>query len=136
MARIITYQSLKESLLRKSQVDQYHSSGSNTRATPRRFQPTITPYRDLNGVLNYAIVPMMQQSDDNESISPLISPEGELDEDQHDALQRFTATGKPMPLYKPTAMGLCVAPHVPQRYTDESIILVVVRVSLGASEAP
>jgi hypothetical protein len=81
-------------------------------------------------------MPVVQQNDDNESIIPLITPGDGLNEGQDDALQRFTATGKPMPLYKPTAMGLCAAPQPPQRFSDESIIPVIVRVSLGTSEAP
>jgi len=54
-----------------------------------------------------------------------------LDED---AILRFTATGGPMPVFKPSALAnisaaLYTAPqHLPQRYTDESIIPVIVRI--------
>jgi hypothetical protein len=129
MARIKTYQSLKESLLQKSPLDQYYSGTSGPRATSQA-QPTMFPYRDPNGVVRYALVPGAQRSDDDESIAPLIAPGEGLDDDQHDAMQRFTATGKPMPLFRPALMGMYVAPqHFPQRFTDESIIPVVVRVS-------
>lgn len=52
-----------------------------------------------------------------------------------DAVMRFTATGRPMPTYKPSALeslgyNMFTAPplqHLPQRYTDESIIPVIVK---------
>ena len=47
-------------------------------------------------------------------------------------LQRFTATGGPMPVYRPSvyvSMNIYGAPqHLPQKYTDESIIPVIVQV--------
>ena len=49
------------------------------------------------------------------------------------ATQRFTATGRPMPEYKPTAWGnmtdgfVAQAPqHLPHKFTDDSIIPVTV----------
>ena len=50
-----------------------------------------------------------------------------------DASQRFTATGRPMPAYKPSAWGnmtdgfVAQAPqHLPHQFTDDSIIPVTV----------
>ncbi len=58
-----------------------------------------------------------------------------------DATQRFTATGRPMPAYKPTAWGNMtvgfaaqVPQHLPHRFTDDSII--PVPVMLKSEEEP
>jgi len=58
-----------------------------------------------------------------------------------DATQRFTATGRPMPAYKPTAWGnmtdgfTAQAPqHLPHMFTDDSIIPVTV--ILKSEESP
>jgi hypothetical protein len=69
---------------------------------------------------------------DNE---PLIGREYQASTLDDDAKLRFTATGRPMPTFKPSAMAnmsgsMYIAPqHLPQRYTDESIIPVIVKLS-------
>jgi hypothetical protein len=72
----------------------------------------------------------MAIDDDREPLITL-STSMPSEEDETDAIQRFTATGKPMPTYKPSALvnlGMYGAPqYLPQRYTDDSIIPVVVQ---------
>ncbi|KAL8668891.1 MAG: hypothetical protein Q9168_006500 [Polycauliona sp. 1 TL-2023] len=53
-----------------------------------------------------------------------------------DAMQRFTAIGKPKPQYKPSALGNMTSNFVgqapqflPQKFTDDSIIAVPIRLS-------
>jgi len=109
----------------------------------------MMPYLD-HGVIKYASGPtggftMHSNSSDlvgllHDPSSISTYPTGEKD----DALERFTATGRPMPAYKPSGLahlGLWSAPlHLPQKYTDDSIIPVVVRVRVRAdplsSKAP
>ncbi|KAL8649291.1 MAG: hypothetical protein Q9226_005638 [Calogaya cf. arnoldii] len=60
-----------------------------------------------------------------------------------DAMQRFTATGRPMPSYNPSALGnmpsdfTSQAPQfLPQKFTDESVLVIPVPLSaLEAEEA-
>jgi hypothetical protein len=64
---------------------------------------------------------------------PLISNAAYSQEEiERDPTQRFTATGGPMPAYRPSvyvSMNMYSAPqHLPQKYTDESIIPVIIQV--------
>lgn len=105
-------------------------------AARRQAQQSMLPYRDDNGVVRYAPAPgVLHESrsilDDDDL--PLISNAAySQDETESDPTQRFTATGGPMPVYRPSvyvSMNVYGAPqHLPQKYTDESIIPVIVQV--------
>ena len=101
----------------------------------RHSQPTMLPYLE-NGVIKYAPTegglsyPRLTGNDDYE---PLIANTiyGDKEGYDPDAIQRFTATGRPMPVFKPNVCvnrSLYCAPQLlPVRYTDDSIIPVVVQ---------
>jgi hypothetical protein len=106
-------------------------------AARRQAQLSMLPYRDDSGAVRYAPAPGVLREtrstlDDDDL--PLISNAAYLsqEETESDLTQRFTATGGPMPTYRPSAyvsMNMYSAPqHLPQKYTDESIIPVVVLV--------
>jgi hypothetical protein len=95
--------------------------------------PTMLPYRE-NGAVKYVPAPFsfpthpLSASTYDSDNEPLLVPSVDIDIDE-DALQRFTATGRPMPSYQHSNLGgsMYLAPQLlPQRYTDESIIPVIV----------
>lgn len=103
----------------------------------RQAQLSMLPYRDESGAVRYAPAPGVLHDAGNipdDDDLPLISNAAYLsqDETESDPTQRFTATGGPMPAYRPSvyvSMNMYSAPqHLPQKYTDESIILVIVQV--------
>jgi hypothetical protein len=104
-------------------------------ATRRQSSPPMLPYRDSDGILKYAPAPgafdhtTSAYDSDYEPLmrSAMLFTE---DEDEVDITQRFTSTGGPMPAFRPNAYShfLNSAPvHVPVRYTDDSVIPVVVQ---------
>lgn len=106
-------------------------------AARRQAQASMLPYRDDCGVVRYAPAPGVLHETRNiwdDDGLPLISNAAYLsqDEGESDPTQRFTATGGPMPAYRPSvyvSMNMYSAPqHLPQKYTDDSIVPVVVQV--------
>ena len=106
-------------------------------AARRQAQLTMLPYRDDRGAVRYVPSPGAVHETRNiidDDGLPLISNAAYLSQDdsESDPTQRFTATGGPMPEYRPSvyvSMNMYSAPqHLPQKYTDESIIPVVVQV--------
>jgi len=105
-------------------------------AARRQAQLSMLPYRDETGAVMYAPAPGVLREtssilDDDDL--PLISNAAYLsrEEPESDPTLRFTATGGPMPTYRPSvyvSMNMYSAPqHLPQKYTDESIIPVIVQ---------
>lgn len=102
----------------------------------RQAQLSMLPYREENGAVRYA--PALGSLHETSSIydddgAPLISNAACQQEDEdNDPIQRFTATGRPMPIYRPSVyvnMNMYSAPQLlPQRYTDDSIIPVIIQV--------
>jgi hypothetical protein len=102
-------------------------------AARRQAQLSMLPYREESGAVKY--VPASCVLDEARSIydddgEPLISNAAFQDEEISDLTQRFTATGGPMPVYRPSMyvnLDMYSAPQLlPQRYTDDSIIPVVI----------
>jgi len=96
----------------------------------------ILPYRDSTGAVKYAPNPATLSAVGPDDMSttdqPLITTSERLGVDE-DTIQRFTATGKPLPQYKIRGMaswgGEGVAPPpqlLPRMYTDESIIPAII----------
>lgn len=97
-------------------------------------QPAMLPYRE-NGVLRYAPAqgilpdPTITHNGDYEALlaNTIYDDEEGCDAD---VTERFTAIGRPMPVLSPNVradLGLYTAPqHLPVRFTDDSIIPVVV----------
>jgi hypothetical protein len=103
-------------------------------AARRQAQLSMLPYRDDSGAVRYLPAPGVLRYtttifyDDD---LPLISNAAYSQEETgRDPTQRFTATGGPMPVYRPSAyvsMSIYGAPqHLPQKFTDESIIPVII----------
>jgi len=95
----------------------------------------MLPYRE-NGVLKYApasgILPEPTTTCNGNYGAPLANTiYGDEEGYDADVTQRFTAIGKPMPVSSPNVcvnLGLHSAPqHPPVRFTDDSIIPVVVQ---------
>jgi hypothetical protein len=92
----------------------------------------MQPYREESGAVRYAPAPgisyetMGIYEDDG---APLICNAAYQEEESSDVTLRFTATGGPMPPYKPPVfVNMYSAPQLlPQRYTDDSIIPVVIQ---------
>lgn len=98
-------------------------------------QPALYPYRE-NGAVRYAPAPGTSYNipvSIDDDFEPLITLSTSMlsEEDETDAIMRFTATGRPMPPFKQSPLinlSLYSAPQfLPQRYTDDSIIPVVVQ---------
>lgn len=95
--------------------------------------PTSRPaaYRDAdNATVRYVFPtsrnPLQQDNPYDSDLEPLVNTVDSADEDD---LQRFTATGRPMPNYKPrTGVNdmYAVPEFLPRRYTDESIIPAII----------
>lgn len=122
-------------------------------SAPVVTHPSVLPYRDGNSLSYVPANPMHKGTayasystnlqlehdwDDTESTMNLISSAGNLSGFEtaldEDAIERFTATGRPMPKHHASAWsnlvvgGCAQAPrYLPCRFTDESIIPVVVR---------
>ena len=109
---------------------------------PRRpSQPALLPYRE-DGVVKYARSPgAVHQTPTGfeDDFEPLIGNAVSSGEDEDPNFQRFTATGQPLPVFKQNvyvSMGVYTAPQfLPQRYTDDSVIPVVVRISDPPAES-
>jgi hypothetical protein len=102
-------------------------------------QPVLLPYRDENNIsVRYA--PAIQTSYCNlaesspydSDFEPLITSPISSDLDE-DALMHFTATGRPVPVFKGSGL-LSLGGHMytvpqllPKRYTDDSIIPAIVK---------
>lgn len=105
----------------------------------------LHPYMD-NGQLKYAPLSNMPphsviDGNDSDSNVPLVSSSALVagaDSFEDDSIQRFTATGRPMPEYKQSswqslsgAETFVGAPpqHIPTKFTDDSIVSVSVALS-------
>jgi len=103
----------------------------------------MIPYRE-DGVIKYAPASAPQiPTEDSDFVMPLIYDESGIDEDgRDDPYEHFTATGKPLEPRKvnnffATGMGVGAPQYLQERYTDESIIPVIVTgVILSASSPP
>ena len=89
----------------------------------------MLPFRDAdNKAVAYGASPTAPTSDVASDGELLVPPQG-LDED---AMQNFTATGRPAPKFKASALtswggdGWSVPQLLPKRYTDDSIIPAIV----------
>jgi hypothetical protein len=101
--------------------------------------PNLLPYRDINNqTVAYVpahavgdIQPIHTTSYDSD-YEPLISGTTTAEELDEDSLMRFTATGRPMPGFKSSALcamggDMHSLPQLlPRRYTDDSIIPAIV----------
>ncbi|KAL3427593.1 hypothetical protein PVAG01_01102 [Phlyctema vagabunda] len=89
------------------------------------------PFRDVNNQsLQYttSVAPGLQYDSDME---PLVSGPAALAELDEDSLNRFTATGRPIPEYKKSGLSnysdMYSLPHLlPKRYTDDSVIPAII----------
>lgn len=104
-------------------------------ASRRQAQLSMLAYRDERGAVKYITAPGVTHDVTNaydDDDLPLISNASYSDEEDNDMTQRFTATGGPMPVNRPSLfvnMNMHCAPqHLPQKYTDDSIIPVVVKI--------
>jgi len=98
--------------------------------------PAMLPYRDVNNLeIKYAPAPstLINQYHYSESDGePLIGSHPQPTELDEDSIMRFTATGRPMPGFKASnlqSMGgdmFSLPQLLPKRYTDDSIIPVIV----------
>jgi len=107
--------------------------------------PAMLPYRDVNNLeIKYAPAPstlinQYQYSDSDGE--PLISSQPQPTELDEDSIMRFTATGRPMPGFKASnlqsmAGDMFSLPQLlPKRYTDDSIIPVIVVDVIPAKKA-
>jgi hypothetical protein len=102
-------------------------------------QPVFLPYRDDNNIsVRYAAaIPSSYQnlteaSPYDSDFEPLITSPIASDLDE-DALMHFTATGRPVPVFKGSALSnlggmMYTAPQLlPKRYTDDSIIPAIIK---------
>jgi hypothetical protein len=101
--------------------------------------PSLLPYRDTNNsTVAYTSAPNATEvnpiyySPYDSDFEPLISTPAGLQELDEDSMMRFTATGRPMPGFKTSAlMAMGGDMHslpqlLPKRYTDDSIIPAIV----------
>lgn len=113
-------------------------------------QPAMLPYRDENNLsVRYirAPVPATQYSNLADSspydsdFEPLITSTVASDLDE-DALMHFTATGRPVPVFKGSALSnlgghmYTVPQLLPKRYTDDSIIPAIITDVIPAEKTP
>jgi len=90
--------------------------------------PALLPYRE-DGIVKYvpASTATPHVSSYDSDAEPLISSPSDLDPED---LQRFTATGRPMPTFKQSPLANLDMYSVPQllpvRYTDDSIIPAII----------
>lgn len=109
------------------------TKSKNTTIMTSQPTPHLLPYRDTNNtsvayVSSLDAVSSPVQSYDSD-FEPLISSTVELDED---SIMRFTATGRPIPGFKASALqsmggDMYSLPQLlPKRYTDDSIIPAIV----------
>lgn len=120
-------------LSRRSALLPYRENGTVKYAAPPALSaPAGTSIGSLatSSVRSVPYIPGQVLSYDSDA-EPLISSDPEpLDEE---AIQRFTATGRPMPQFKHNGLqnlgsgwGLSVPQLLPRRYTDDSIIPAIV----------
>lgn len=138
--RTLTKITTKIERLRPQEIPSFtiaHNTIAKMLAARRQAQQSMLPYRDDSGAVRYAPAPDAlheTRSILNDDSLPLITNAAYLSQEdgESDPTQRFTATGGPMPAYRPSvyvSMNMYSAPqHLPQKYTDESIIPVVIQV--------
>lgn len=108
--------------------------------------PAVFPYRDDNNISVYYVrTPVRTQyshlaesSPYDSDFEPLITSPVASDLDE-DALMHSTATGRPVPVFKGSALSnfghmYTVPQLVPKRYTDESIIPAIIIDVIPATE--
>jgi hypothetical protein len=101
--------------------------------------PAILPYRDVNNTsVRYTAAPdattTQPLTNYDSDFEPLISsPSANLTELSEHDLMHFTATGRPAPAFKPSALSMLgagdsytVPQLLPKRYTDDSIIPAII----------
>lgn len=106
---------------------------------PAKPQPTpAMPYRDVNNVdVRYAAPPNADTTAASHSydsdFEPLISNTANLTQLTEDDMMHFTATGRPAPAFKASALSMLgggdsytMPQLLPKRYTDDSIIPAIV----------
>lgn len=118
-----------------SKAQRKTSPASSFSMAPQTARQQMIPYLD-HGVLKYAPAQVgnFTAHPNNSDLVSLLhnssSIANGINDEEDDALQRFTVTGRPMPAYKPSALenlGMWNAPQfLPQRFTDDSVVPVVV----------
>jgi hypothetical protein len=109
---------------------------------PATMGPIIVPFRDENNsTVRYVAMPsstyqtnmpLHSYSSYDEDDEPLISAGNHYSDLDEDAMMRFTATGRPAPVFKASPLSYLggdrysVPQLLPKRYTDDSIIPAIV----------
>ena len=111
-------------------------SGMAYRYQPPSSSGHLIPYRDSTGAVKYCpapspfiVNPRIASDSDHAPLIASSIAEQQLDDE---AIQNFTATGRPMPTFKASGLSslsgnmYSVPQLLPTRYTDESIIPAIV----------